>query len=445
MKPLLHPLMLLALVLWPTLASAAGTVQVVTSRSGISAWLMEDHSLPLISLRFAIEGGAALDPEGKEGLSRLLASMLDEGAGDLDSRAFQSALSELAISLGFSADEDAVFGHLKALSPEKDNALALLRLALHQPRFDADALARMKDALVTERQLSLSDANWLASQGFEQVAMVGHPYSRPAGGTMASLANLTREDLVAAATERLVRSRLKVVVYGDITPTELANALDNVFGDLPEGAASVSLPELAIAAPGQVALIERDQPQTVLLMGAPGLKRTDPDWFAALIANYVLGGDFQSRLMQEIRIKRGLTYGVSSALVPSKAGGVLYAMASADNAKVAELVEQVRAEFKRLAMGSITPAELADARNYLTNSFALRFDSSSSITNVMLDTYRLGFKPDYLETRASEIAAVTEGDIARVAERLFAPENLAIVAVGRPEGLLPTQTLTIAP
>lgn len=439
----LRILLLACFLVVPLTAQAA--VKEVVSRGGVHAWLVEDHTLPLISMNFSFEGGAAIDPVGKEGLSTLLAATLDEGSGDLDSRAFQAALSERSISIGFSADEDALFGSLKTLTREQDNALALLRLALHAPRFDVEAIDRMKDALVARRQYGLSDANWLASQGFEQLALADHPYGRPAGGTVASLRAITRDDLVAAVPQHLVRNRLRVAVVGDISPDTLAVILDQVFGDLPQGADQVGLPEMRLGGSGETAVIPRDQPQTVIMAGLPGIRRDDPEWFAAMVMNYVLGGDFQSRLMSEIRIKRSLTYGISTALVPYKAGGVFYAMASADNAKVKDLMDQLREQMRKMAMGGVTEDELAEAKTYLTGSFALRFSSSDDIADVLLEVQRIGLPASYLDTRADLINKVTQGDVARLAEQLLKPDALSVVMVGHPDGITASRTLSIQP
>lgn len=425
--------------------TAMAQVKEVISRSGVRAWLIEDHTLPLITMSFAFEGGAGIDPAGKDGLSTLLTSLLDEGAGDLDSRAFQTALSDRSISLGFSTDEDSIYGGLKTLTREKENAFALLRLSMHSPRFDGEAIDRMKDALIARRQYGMSDPNWLASQGFEQLAMAGHPYGHAAGGTISSLRAIMRDDLVAAVPQRLVRNRLKISVVGDISPADLAVALDQVFGDLPQGAENIALPQMKIGGAGQIALIERDQPQTVVMAGLPGIVREDPDWFPALVMNYVLGGDFQSRLMSEIRIKRSLTYGISTALVPYKAGGTLYAMASADNAKVAELMSQLREEMRKMAMGGVTEQELAEAKTYLTGAFALRFSSSDNISDVLLEVQRMGLPASYLTQRAELVNAVTQGDVARMGEQLLRPDALSVVMVGRPQGITPTRLLSIQP
>lgn len=424
---------------------AGAQVREVTSRGGLRAWLVEDHALPLITVSFSFEGGAAIDPDGKEGVSTLLASLLDEGAGDLDSRSFQNALAERSISLGFAADEDRLSGVMRTLTRESDNAFALLRLAIHEPRFDNEALERMRDALISQRQYNLSDPNWLASRGFEQVAMAGHPYGRAAEGTVESLKAIRRDDLVAAVPQHLVRNRLTVAVVGDITAEALAVVLDQVFGDLPVGAESPGVPPLQVGGAGETVLIPRDQPQTALLAGLPGIRRDDPDWFAALTMTYVLGGGFQSRLMSEIRVKRGLTYGISSALVPYAAGGVFYTLASSDNAKVAELLTELRAQLKSMAMGGVTDAELAEAKTYLTGSFALRFSSSARIADVLLEVQRLGLSPRYLADRANLINAVTQTDVARIAEKMLRPEALTLIAVGAPDGLTPTRTLTITP
>jgi zinc protease len=426
-------------------APARADIREVTSRGGIKAWLVEDKSLPLVSLTLSFEGGSALDPAGKEGRATLLAAMLDEGAGELDSKAFQSALAERSISLSFAADEDSLGGVLKTLSSEKANAFALLRLALHSPRFDVDALSRMRDSLIANRQMNLSDPDWIAGQAFEQVAMGTHPYGRAAEGTLTSLRALGRDDLLAAKTQHLVRSRLKIAVVGDMTASELAVVLDQVFADLPQGPDKVDLLRLQLDGAGTTTLVRRDQPQTVIMAGMPGLLREDPDWFTALIANYVLGGDFQSRLMNEVRIKRGLTYGINTALVPYRAGGVLYAMASSDNAKVAEVLQLLRAELGKMSKAGITDSELNEAKTYLTGSFALRFSSSDRIASVLLEIQRLGLPPSYVFNRAKEIDKVTRADVARVAEQLMQPDKLTVVIVGNPEGIEATRTMSVDP
>lgn len=443
-KAVLTSLVALSFVmLLPSLAQA--DIRDVTSKGGVKAWLVEDHTLPLISISFAFEGGAAIDPNGQEGVSTLLAATMDEGAGDLDSKAFQTALAERSISLGFSADQDAIFGKLKMPRAEKDNAVALMRLALHAPRFDQEAIDRMRDSLITNRQYGMSDPDWLAGQGLARIAMKGHPYGRPTDGTLSSLRSLSKAHLVEAFKAHIVRNRVKIAVVGDISPSELALVLDYLFGDLPEGAAEVDVPAFKPTGRGTVALIEKNQPQTVLLATTQGLTRDDPDWFAALISSYVLGGDFQSRLMNEIRVKRGLTYGISAGLQPFKTGGLFTISSSSDNAKTAEVLSLLQEEMRKMAKSGVTDSELADAKTYLTGSFALRFSSSSRIADVLLDIQRLGFPATYVTTRAKEIAKVTKADVARVAEWLMVPEDFAIVLVGAPEKMSPTETLSVTP
>ncbi len=429
---------------WTT-STAHADIKEVTSQGGIKAWLVEDRTLPLITMNMAFDGGAALDAEGKEGLSSLLASLMNEGAGKLDSKAFQSALEDRSIKLGFAANEDALYGKVQMLTRESANAFALLRLALHEPRFDQEAIDRMRDALIAERQSGFSNPNWLASQALEHVAMADHPYGRAANGTLTSLRGLTHDDLVKAASLHFVKNHLKIVVVGDISPSALSTVLDQVFYDLPEAAAAPNLPPLEMKNSGTLTLVERDQPQTVVLAALPGLKRTDKDWFAGALMTYVLGGDFQSRLMSEIRIKKGLTYGISSALIPYSAGGVFYTLASTDNSKTKELLENVREQFVKMQKNGVTDDELKEAKKYMTGSFALHFGSSDEIADTLLEIQRLGLPTSYIYDRAKQINAVTTFDISRLSATMLKPDQLTIVAVGKPTGLQPTSTLTITP
>jgi zinc protease len=409
----------------------------VTSPGGISAWLSEDHSIPIITLEASFEGGALHDPDGKEGVVALMTALLDEGAGDLDATAFAEAREALAVRFGFAAGADAVSVSADMLSAVRDDAVALLRSALVAPRFDAAAFERARARTLSRLASEETDPNAIASREFYARLFAGHPYARPRNGTRASVETLAREDIRTAHGRALVRAGLTVSVAGDITPEELGPLLDDLFGDLPAGA----LPEPGVAdvhATGGLTVLDLDTPQSVVLFGDAGIARDDPDFLAAYMMNHMLGGGgFSSRLTDELREQRGLTYGVYSALMPNRHGWLISGRFSTTNARVAEAIGLIRAEWQRMAANGVTDAELAAAKRYLTGAYPLRFDGNRRIAGQLQGLQTAGLPHDYVNLRNDLVEAVTAEDIARVAAQLLRPEALTFVVVGRPEGLDP--------
>lgn len=411
-------------------------VERVVTPMGIEAWLIEDHSNPMLSVRFAFRGGSALDPEGKEGLADMASSLLDEGAGDLDSQAFQRRLDELAVSLRFDAGLDTFGGRLRTLTRTRDAAFELLRLAVTAPRFDAEPVERMRGQILANLRQEAEDPETIANHALFAALFPKHPYGRPVGGTEATIAAITAEDLRAFAARRLARQNLVVGVVGDITPDELASRLDATFGALPARAANWAIEPAAPATGAGVVVVQKAVPQSSIAFAQAGLLRDDPDFYAAYVLNHILGGGgFTSRLYDEIREKRGLAYSVYSALYPLDYAGLMIGGAGTANVSAGETVALVRAEWKRMAETGPTAAELDDARRFLTGSFPLRFSSSDRIaeTLVSIQLDRLGI--DYLDRRNALIEAVSLDDVRRVAKRLLAPGALVFVVVGEPAGL----------
>ncbi|WP_029011002.1 M16 family metallopeptidase [Azospirillum halopraeferens] len=430
---------LLVLIAW-TLPARAVEVQRVVSPGGIEAWLIEDHKTPVIALEWAFRGVGGLEPAGKDGLANLAASTMDEGAGPHDAQAFQGLLQDDAISLSYGAGRDAFSGSLRTLRDARGRAFELARLSMAEPRFDADAVDRIRTSILTSLQRDEANPDHVARRAFSTAAFPDHPYGREVRGTPDSLAAITPDDLRAFVRNQLARDRLVVAAAGALTPEELAGALDAVFGALPERAAAAQAAEVTPAGGGETLVIQRPTAQTVMLMGQQGLKRSDPDWYAATVMNYVLGGGgFGSRLMVEVREKRGLSYGVYSYLVPMEGSALIMAGGSTANANAGEALAIMRGEWQRMAENGITAEELADAKTYLTGSFPLQFSSTSAIARILLQVKRDELGIDYLANRDSYINAVTAEDVQRVARRLLDPARLLTVLVGRPEGVTPTR------
>lgn len=413
-------------------------VQRVKAACGVEAWLVEEHSLPLLALDFAFDGGANRDPADAAGSANLISGLLDEGAGDLDAEAFQGRLADHAINLSFDARRDDFHGQLQTLSQHREVAFELLGLALNAPRFDADAVARVKAQVIAGLQRQAQNPDFICRNALFAAAFPGHPYGRPERGDVASVGGLQAEGLKALTRELFTRGGLKVVAVGDITASELAARLDDLFGALPAGAPRVEpAAPLPIADLGQTHIVDLDVPQTVLRFIGPGLMWHDPDFIAATVLNHILGGSaFTSRLFMEVREKRGLAYGVSSSLMPLRQTGFLVGGTSTRNDRVAESMSVIREEIAKLVTEGPSEHEVEEAKRYLIGSYSLRFDTSPKSAGELLGLAIRGEQPDFVETRNQRFAAVTLADVRRVAQRLFGEGKLLVQAVGRPVGLV---------
>jgi len=422
----------------------AMNIQKVVSPKGIEAWLVEDHTLPLIALQFGFPGGTSQDMAGKEGVAYFVSGMMDEGAGDIESEAFQERLESLAIDFSFDAGRDAFTGGIKTLTKNRDEAFRLLKLALTAPRMDADAVERVREQISSSIKMDDEDPEKLASAAWFKRVFDGHPYANPPKGTFDSVQSIKPQDLKDFVRATFSRQRLNVSVVGDINAEELSKALDTVFGDLPEKAQLRSVPEAEWRVPPSSQVIHLAVPQSVVTFGQPGPKRKDADFTAAYILNYIIGGGgFSSTLMQEVREKRGLAYSVYTYLYPLDRAGILLGGVATKNEAVSQSINVIREELGRIATNGPSPKELDDAKRYLTGSYALRFDSSVKIANTLLWLQIEDLGIDYIAKRNAIVDAVTLDDIKRVAAKMIQPGNLVITVVGQPVGLVPGDTTAV--
>ncbi|MGE5546104.1 MAG: M16 family metallopeptidase [Solirubrobacterales bacterium] len=430
-------LALLPLFLLLAVAPAhAVTVERVVSPQGIEAWLVQDHSNPIIALDIAFRGGASTEPAAKAGLANMVAGLLDEGAGPYDSQTFQGKLEDLAIGLSFDAGKDAFRGHLKTLTEHRDTAFDLFRLALTEARFDKEPVERIRGQILTMLNRDLQDPNTVAVRDWFRQSFPGHPYATPVRGAPETVKAITTPDLKGWAGRQLARGNLVVGVVGDITPDQLGPLLDKTFGALPAKAAAVDVPDTTPKATGRVEVISRDIPQSVAVFGQPGIKRADPDWYIAYVMNYILGGGgFSSRLTEEVREKRGLAYSVYSYLQPFDHAGIIFGGVATENTRFGESLQLIRQEWARMREQGPTPEELANAKTYLTGSFPLQLDSTSSIAGLLVAMQLDHLGIDYLDKRNGFIQAVSLDDVKRVAGRLLDPAALSVVVVGKPAGV----------
>jgi zinc protease len=416
-------------------APAASRIEPIVSPGGIKAWLVREPAVPMVALDFAFTGGANADPADKPGVANMLGSLLDEGAGDIDSQTFQERMEEKAIEIAFTAARDQFRGSLRTLTLNLDEGVDLLRLALTQPRFDEEPVERIRSQLLANLSRATTSPNDIANKRWWATAFPDHPYGRPSNGTPETIAAVTVDDLRTYVRNVFARDTLTVGIVGDIAPEAAGRLIDRVFGALPAKATLAPVPDVAMQGAGERIVINLDVPQTVINFGSPGVARRDPDFIAAYVINHIYGaGSFTSRLYSEVREKRGLAYSIRSSLYWMEHGNVLTGGTATRADKAAETLAVIEAETKRLAEEGPTPAELDKAKSYLKGSYALAFDTSSKIAGqlVQIQLDKLGI--DYPERRGAMIDAVTIADAKRVAKRLLDAKSLTVV-VGRAQGL----------
>ena len=410
-------------------------IKEVTSPGGIKAWLVEEPSIPFVALEVRFQGGASLDAPGKRGATNLMVGLLEEGAGELDSQGFAKAAEALAAQFSYDVGDDTVSVSARFLTENRDAAVQLLRSSIIEPRFDPQSVERVRAQVLASIRSSEKDPDEIASRSFDVLAFGEHPYGSQYEGTLESVSELTREDLIAAHDGALARDRVFVSAVGDITAEDLGYLLDDLLGELPaEGA---RMPEkAAFNLTGGTTVVEFDTPQSVALFGQEGIERHHDDFFAAYVLNTILGGSgFESRLMEEVRVKRGLTYGVYSYLAPKDHAALYIGSVSSANDRIAEAVEVIRSEWTRIASEGVSEEELAKAKALLTGAYPLRFDGNGAIARIMVGMQMDDLPIDYIVTRNDKVNAVTLEEVNRVASELLKPEDLHFVIVGKPEGV----------
>jgi len=410
-------------------------IQEITSPGGIKAWLVQEPSIPFVALELRFRGGASLDLPDKRGATSLMVGLLEEGAGDLDAQGFARATEELAAGFSYDSGDDTVSISARFLNENRDQAVALLRTSLVEPNFDDVSLERVRGQVLSIIRSNEKDPNEIAARAFDQLAFADHPYGSAAEGSVDTVSALTRDDIIAAHAAAMARDRLYVGAVGDISADELGALLDTLLGDLPATGADMPVPA-TLALTGGTTVVDYETPQSVALFGHAGIERHDDDFFAAYVLNTILGGGgFESRLMTEVREKRGLTYGVYSYLVPKDLAALYLGSVASANDRIAEAVAVIKAEWEHMAENGVTQDELDKAKALLTGAYPLRFDGNGAIARIMVGMQMDDLPIDYIATRNDKVNAVTLDEINRVAGELLKPEELRFVIVGKPEGL----------
>ncbi len=432
-------LVLLSLCATPFVTAAqAMKIKDLTTPGGIKAWLVEEHTVPLMAMRFAFKGGSAQDPVGKEGIAHFLTGMMDEGAGDLDAQTFQGKVEELAMRMSFEDGKDQLYGSFETLTENRVETLKLLKLAINKPRFDADAHDRVRAQLLSGLAAAARNPDSVAGERFMRNAFPDHPYGRPSGGTTVSLKAIAPADLEAYRKNVFAKDSLRIVVVGDITATDAAAMIDDVFGGLAAKGNVVNIAAVVPKPSEKLQIVDMPVPQSVARFGLGAMGRKDKDFIAAFVLNHIIGGGgFSARLMEEVREKRGLAYSVYSYLQPFDAASMFVGGVATKNEQMGQSLDIIKGELKKLAADGPTAKELEGAKSNLTGSFALRFDTNAKIASQLLYFNVEDLGVDYVDRRNAEIDAVSLDDVKRVAKRLLIDDGLFVTVVGKPVGLVP--------
>jgi zinc protease len=414
-----------------TPSQAAAKIQHLISPGGIEAWFVQDSTVPLIAMEYAFGGGAAQDPADKSGVSNLVADLLDEGSGDLDSKSFHERLDRRAIELSFSTTRDHFRGSLRMLRDNKDEAFDLLRMSLTSAHFDSSDVERIRSQVISGLRRDTSNPTSLASRKFLEIAYGDHPYGRQTSGRLESVPKIDVADMKEYVRRVLAKDTLKIAVVGDVDPATLGKLLDQTFGGLPAKASLAPVADVEAAKPPQRAFIALDVPQTVVMFGGPGVSRHDPNFMAAYVVNHILGGGtLSSRLYREVREKRGLAYSIYESLLWMEHSGLVVGTTGTRADRAGETMDAVTREIRRMAEEGPTQQELDEAKSYLKGSQMLALDTSSKLASALLQ-YQLDKLPiDYIEKRNAIVDAVTLDQAKAAAQRLWG-QGLLTVVVGR--------------
>jgi zinc protease len=419
----------------PPLAYAFEVLRVQSSQ-GLEAWLVETPELPVIALYIAFrDAGSVADLPKRQGLATFGARMLTEGAGELDASAYQERLAALGASLTFTADRETLVGRLEAVRDHRHQTFELLRLALTNPRFDADAIERVRKSRLAELARLAADPNYVARRTWWQGVFPNHPYGRDPEGTEADIASITAEDLRSTFMQRIAKGNLIISAAGAISVAELAEALDRVFGDLPDRGMTSAAPA-PVLKPSPPLIVRLPFPQSSCVFGHVGVRPTSLDYFPALVLNHIVGGGtLTSRLFVELREKRGLVYSVRTTLEPLANESLLVGWFATENDKVPTAIELVRHEWRRLASGDVSETDIDAAKAFLKGALPVSLDGTSAMAGRLLTVQRLGLDMDHLTAWNAKVDAVTAEMVRALARRLMRPDDLTFAVAGDPTGM----------
>lgn len=427
---LLLTLLALLLVPSPPHVFALPDVERFALDNGTVALVRGNYPLPFVTINLLVDGGARRDPPGKEGLAGLTARMLSMGTAKRSANKLSEELDAMGASLSVTAGREYAVASVRALSKDLDRVMDLLFDVLSNPLFPEEELkgeiAKTRAAL----QASEDDPGTVADRAFRQSLYLTPSYAHPVEGTLQSLAAITRRDVHRFFENFYVAEGSIVVIVGDLTIDALKERIVPRLLTLRRG-----LPVPGDSAPRQAVesrevRIDRDISQANIVLGKRGIVRSNPDYYAFSVMNYILGGGgLSSRLMEEVRNRRGLAYSVGSYLDAGKAPGSFQVVLQTKNASAREALAVVRKEIERMRSEPVTDKELESAKKYLTGSFPLRLDTQGKLAGFLLTVEYYGLGLDYADKYRSIIEAVTAEQILSVARRYLSEEGWIDIVV----------------
>lgn len=422
--------LVVAMALSASQAVAFAPVQEVVTPSGFKVWLVEDHSLPIISVSASFQhAGSAYVEKEKQGLDALAMNMLQQGAGDLNYEAFQGAMDELGMSFNTSTASDDVSWSLQTLSEKRHEAFGLAQKALCAPQLHADSFERLRKEMQTAQDVREQDPKYVAAKQLRAAIYAGHPYGLD--DTKESLGAVSLGDVKDYLQQHLTQKQLMVTVVGDISPADVAQEMDALVACLPHGDDIADVPQTTMQASGQTTHVAKDVPQTAVMFALPAVTRNHPDFYAVFVMNHILGGGgLNSRLMKAIREKGEASYYAYSSMHLLKAIGVIRGGFASRREKVEEAKTMLVHELERASKEGFSKEELESAKQYLIGSFPIKLESNSDIAAYVQSMQEQGLGRDFLEKRNDFIRAVTLADVNRVAAQYLTPSHLFIVSVG---------------
>ena len=410
-------------------------IQELTSQNGTKFWLAQEKSIPFVSLEIRFRGGTSMDDNKTRGAVSFMTAMLEEGAGELDAQAFSKARDSIAASFNFDVSRDNLSVSARFLSDTREEAIQLLKQALTTPRFDKEAMERVRKQIISIIASNQKNQNKIAQSKLYELTFPDHIYSSSGLGSTEKITLLNGNDLRQAHKVAITRDRISVSIVGDISEIQAIEMLDELLENLPNSSKLLPKRVRANLDLGTV-LVDYPSPQSVAFFTFKGISRTDQDFFAAFVMNHILGGGgFNSRLMKKIREERGLTYSVNTSLAQYDHAELYLGMFQSSNDKISEAIGILKKEIALLANNGVNQEELEEAKKFLIGAYPLRFDGNVRIANILAGMQFMGLDKEYIKLRNVMVSAVTSEDVARVAKRLLSSKEFTLVVVGKPEGL----------
>ena len=413
--------------------SKAIDFQSLESEKGIKFWLINDKSLPLISMSFSFKGGAMNDPKEKTGLTNLMTSLLDEGTKEFTSEEFKLFMKENGVKIYISTRKDKVEGTFQVVSSQKEQGFWLLHESINNALFRPEQINKVKSQIEASIKIDESDSSTIASDKFNELFFSDESMQKKVKGTLGSIKNILRADLMKSYKKNFTKNNLVIGIAGDIKSDLATKYIDYVFGDLPVSKEKVKQPNIKSLKSGQE-VVEMETPQSTVVFGQRGLGRKSPDYFKARIVNYVLGGGgFQSRLYKEIREKNGLVYSIYSYLMPYEKDGLIVGGFQTRNKTVGETIDKLRNEWLKIKEKGISKKELDNAKAYYKGSFSRNLISTLSLSKLLMTVQYYDLGENYFLERDNIIDNINIKDVNEVATNLFDEDQLFFMIVGKPE------------